>query len=482
MEDIEKIKALIDRFVANKDLTGLGHWYGKNIKWIKDYIMNAASVNGEVFKQRVLNTARRVQENENMDNVKESTTTASVGGQYVTPFFLKKRKMNEDGSASLEYGTYRDLFKYIVSVQMGTENEEFAHALNDYQLKIAMNLQGQLDQEVADEDLDNLESLFTQFGVPFEKGEENDFVSGDVNLNDGSVEDLSEVDNKEMTNIELFEICEGIIEMVGKDSPHAHKLVGMLESIINVEEPHGVVEYTEMSELYNLVREIESGSIEDYFTNEVLTPSLNEEKVKAETVLNDVHKENDKNTPEEIEPLKGEEGEVDSENQKPEPELGDGESEFRRASKGMEDIDYDAISSEDKARHKELIDQDITSDALTDEFGNKIPKMTNPNAMETDVAKDLIKTAEENSKKDLEDPFYVKDPQPVKTVKEDTEKDCDIIEEGEDYVITRGEMKVIKEEVEVIKSYLNFNPKQSGKNTQKNKKDVLDIMRKLNKK
>lgn len=481
--ETEQIISNLDKFIANRDITALGHWYSKGIEWIQNYILEkAVSTHGEVFKQRVINTAKKVRES-NMENIGESTTTASVGGQYVTPFFLKKKKINEDGSNALEYGTYRDLFKYIVSTQVKTDNEAFAHDLNDFQIEVAL-ASGNLDQEVSDEALAKLEDIFVKHGVEFSKGEsQEDFVSGDVEFGSEEPTDLIEVTGGEMTNMELFELSEGIIGSLEENSPYKNKIISVLESILNVDEPQGVVDVNDLSELYNLVREMENGgTIEDYFQTEIAIPSLNEEKLKAEKILSDVHSENKSNEPEQVEPVKGDEGEVDSENQKAEPELGDGESEFKRASKGMEDIDYDAISNEDKERHKELIDQDIESDSVEDQNGFKVDKMENPNAIESDVAEDMIKTAEENSKKDLEDPHYVKDPQPVKVVKESVEDDNEIVREGDGYQITRAEDKIIKEEVEMINKFLNFNPKQSTNSRNKNKVDVLQIIRDLNKK
>jgi len=118
--------------------------------------------------------------------------------------------------------------------------------------------------------------------------------------------------------------------------------------------------------------------------------------------------------------------------------------------KGMEDLEYDIEPGKTfEDRFKNNINPDLSTDAVTDQFGHKTPAGEMANVLPSEVGGNILKNAEKK-KKEEEPPMYAKDPQPI--IKEGVYK------ETEDLLITEEEKQRIDEDAERMKKLIGYKP------------------------
>lgn len=128
------------------------------------------------------------------------------------------------------------------------------------------------------------------------------------------------------------------------------------------------------------------------------------------------------------------------------------QDEIAMIRKGMEDLEYNGGKGEAfEERFEDNIDRDLSTDAVTDQFGHTTPAGEMSNVLKSDVGANIV--ANVKKKEDEPDaPMYSKEAVPVKIMKEE------IYMETEAFIITKEEKKRMDEEAMRIKQLIGYKP------------------------
>jgi hypothetical protein len=153
------------------------------------------------------------------------------------------------------------------------------------------------------------------------------------------------------------------------------------------------------------------------------------------------------------------------------------QKQVRLIRKGMEDLEYDLEPSQMwKKQFEQGINPKTKSEKFTNQFGVEVPEMEHGNFIKSDVGEkilsDVAKKKEIYNKTPKMDNFIQRT-----TIVKDYDKD-EVIKEDTDVIITKGEKKLIEEEVNKMKNLIKYNTKDYL-DTTKNIVDKNEIFKTL---
>lgn len=499
----------VDRLIRQEDLPALAYYYVNGSEDLSNYVKSQILAKmREVDLYKMINFAKKIKKT---TDIEESTHSGGTGGSFTTN---KPWKKGQPKGAIMEEMYRKPKYKALVfSTNFGSfafafpsedgegiEMEEFKNTPYDANFydnkdeaqkakeKMVAMFKKTVEKPVEDEieETTTVASVGGQYATPFawaKKGTKDSMYEDElaeigelgstetiklpVSDNDKNVKYMEEKSG--MTHRNMFEILESAVETFGEDSEVVRALEEVLSQKLDLDNPDGFVDNDSILEVLDIVEfhcadgeELPIMEMEDE-TCECDDISINEAKLKSEINIETAHKENKKTAKEtELNPKTVvdssiSDNDLDSKNQKAVNNPDKIGSMLSKVRQGMEDLKYDNITDEVKKEHEKQIDQSIESEAQTDEFGHKTPKMKDPNASKTEVGAEIVKKVKD-FEKEGEEVLYKKEAVPVKIVKEN--KNNEIVERGKGYVITRKEKERIDEEVKKFKHFANFKPKK----------------------